>query len=132
MLRRTPTLTDEQRQQRVGSRSLPPSELWPQSAKEGVRESQGLDRPRSCLLSLGKLNTGFDFVPPLELANAVHGFTKRQSGCLLKPQRTPEPVLEVLCQVRSKNFPLRSQVINHSSWRQAICTCMCISWIMSR
>ena len=63
VLRRAPTLTDEQRQQRVCSRAFPPSELRPQSAKEGVRESQGLDRPRSCLLSPGKLNTGFDFVP---------------------------------------------------------------------
>ena len=63
VLRRAPTLTDEQRQQRVDSRALPPSELWPQSAKEGVRESQGLDRARSCLLSPGKLNKGFDFVP---------------------------------------------------------------------
>ena len=59
VLRRAPTLTDEQRQQRVGSRALPPSELWPQSAKEEVRESQGLDRPRSCVLSPGKLKTGF-------------------------------------------------------------------------
>ena len=70
VLRRAPTLTDEQRQQRVGSKALPPSELWPQSAKEGVRESQGLDRPRSCLLSPGKLNTGltlFHTAEPLEL-----------------------------------------------------------------
>ena len=63
VLRRAPTLTDEQRQQRVGSRALPPSELWPQSLKERHRKSQWLDRPRSCLLSPGKLNTGFDFVP---------------------------------------------------------------------
>ena len=39
VLRRAPTLTDEQRQQRVGSRALSPSELWPQSAKERPRES---------------------------------------------------------------------------------------------
>ena len=38
-LRRAPTLTDEQRQQRVGIRALSPSELWPQSAKERPRES---------------------------------------------------------------------------------------------
>ena len=34
-----PTLTDEQRQQRVGLRALPPSELLPKSAKERPRES---------------------------------------------------------------------------------------------
>ena len=28
------TLTDEQRQQRVGSRALSPSELWPQTPRE--------------------------------------------------------------------------------------------------
>ena len=39
VLRRVPTLTDEQRQQRVGIRSPSPSELWPQSAKERPRES---------------------------------------------------------------------------------------------
>ena len=33
-LRRAPTLTDEQRQQRVGTRALSSSELLPQSAKE--------------------------------------------------------------------------------------------------
>ena len=41
VLRRAPTLTDEQRQQRVGSRALPPSELWPQSSKEGSGKAKG-------------------------------------------------------------------------------------------
>ena len=39
VLRRAPTLTGEQRQQRVGIRALSPSELLPQSAKERPRES---------------------------------------------------------------------------------------------
>ena len=39
VLRRARTLTDEQRQQRVGSRALSLCELWPQSAKERRRES---------------------------------------------------------------------------------------------
>ena len=39
VLRRAPTLTGEQRQQRVGLRALSPSELWPQSLKERPRES---------------------------------------------------------------------------------------------
>ena len=38
VLRRAPTLTDEERQQRVGLRALSPSELLPQSAKERPRE----------------------------------------------------------------------------------------------
>ena len=38
VLRRAPTLTDEQRQQRVGLGALSPSELLPQSAKERHRE----------------------------------------------------------------------------------------------
>ena len=39
VLRRAPTLTDEQRQQRVGLRALSPSELLPESSKERLRES---------------------------------------------------------------------------------------------
>ena len=146
VLRRTPILTDEQRQQRVGSRALAPSDLWPQSAKEGVRESQGLDRPRSCLLSPGKLNTRFDFVPHGQTIGTLQTLymasrSVNQDVSLddewrsidqVKPQRTVEQVREVLCQVRPKDSPLRSQVINRSSWRQAICTCTCISWIMSQ
>ena len=39
VLRRAPTLTDEQRQQRVGIRAFPPSEHLPKCAKEGPREN---------------------------------------------------------------------------------------------
>ena len=56
VLRRAPTLTDEQRQQRVGSRAFSPSELWPQSAKER-QESLGFDLLRSIQLSPGKPDT---------------------------------------------------------------------------
>ena len=41
VLRRAPTLSDEQRQQRVGLRALSPSEHLPKCAKERPRESQG-------------------------------------------------------------------------------------------
>ena len=110
VLRRAPTLTDEQRQQRVGSRALHPSELWPQSVKEGVRESQGIDRPRSCLLSPGKLNTRFDFVPHGQTIGTLQTLYMasrsvnqdvslddgRRSIDQVQPQRTAEQVLEVL------------------------------------
>ena len=66
VLRRAPTLTDEQRQQRVGSRALSPSELWPQSAKERPRESKGFDLLRSIQLSPGKPDTVLHTVKPLE------------------------------------------------------------------
>ena len=39
VLRRAPTLSDEQRQQRVGLRALSPSEHLPKCAKERPRES---------------------------------------------------------------------------------------------
>ena len=66
MLRRAPTLTDEQRQQRVGSRAISPSELWPQSAKERPRESSGFDLLRSIQLSPGKADTVLNTVKALE------------------------------------------------------------------
>ena len=62
VLRHALTLTDEQRQQRVGSRALSPSELWPQRAKERPRESQGFDILRSIPLSPGKPDTIFHTV----------------------------------------------------------------------
>ena len=57
VLRRAPTLTDEQRQQRVGSRALPPSELWPQSLKERV-SGKPMARPSAVLPAVpGKSST---------------------------------------------------------------------------
>ena len=66
VLRRAPTLTDEQRQQRVGLRALSPSDILPQSAKERPRESSGFDLSRSIQLSPGKLDTVFHTVKPWE------------------------------------------------------------------
>ena len=66
VLRRAPTLTDEQRQQRVGLRAFSPSELLPQSAKERPRESSGFNLSRSIQLSPGKLDTVFHTVKPWE------------------------------------------------------------------
>ena len=66
VLRRGPTATDEQRQQRVGSRALSPSELWPQSAKERPWESSGYDLRRSIQLSPGKPDTVLHTVKPLK------------------------------------------------------------------
>ena len=66
VLRRAPKVTDEQRQQRVGIRALPPSELLPQSAKERPRESSGFDLSRSIQLSPRKQDTVFHKVKPCE------------------------------------------------------------------
>ena len=110
VLRRAPTLTDEQRQQRVGSRALSPSELWPQSSKERPQESQGIDLLRSIQLSPGKPDTVFQTDKPYENQQTLYlaprsanqdvpldddPLTKIDNAAALstmKPQRTPEPV----------------------------------------
>ena len=55
---------------RVGVKALPPSEIFTKSSKGGVRESSGLDRPRSSKLSSGKpidrVRLGIHTVKPWE------------------------------------------------------------------
>ena len=61
VLRRAPTLTDEQRQQRVGLRALSPSELLPKCAKErpGKAKDSTFQGPSSHPRE--SPSTGFDF-----------------------------------------------------------------------
>ena len=76
VLRRAPTLSDEQGQQRVGSRALSPSELWPQGSKErtpGKLRNLTLSGPSSCPR---ESPTNFPYGETMgKPANAVNGST---------------------------------------------------------
>ena len=133
VLRRAPTLTDEQRQQRVGSRALSPSELWSQSSKERPREASRIDILRSIQLSPGKPDTIF--------LRSNHGKTSKRCIWLhvvpirMSPWMTDDDPLTKLdnaaalstneatensgtgpgsSRVRSKDPPLRSQIYQPS------------------
>ena len=87
VLRRAPTLTVEQRQQRVGLRALSPFRALAE-VREGETPGKAKDstfqgpssRPRESLQGLISYPQGQTMG---KLAHAVFGSTLRQSGCLL-------------------------------------------------
>ena len=131
VLRRAPTLSDEQRQQRVGLRALPPSEHLPKCANKrdpGKAKDSTFQGPSSCprespitvfhTVKPGK-NQQTPYLAPrsanqdVPLDDGWRSIDQDRQCCRIvktvKPQRTPESVREVLEQdQRIHCFDLKS------------------------